>query len=194
VVDPWEIPSGWRIGEPAETRWRFEPAGQHPVDVRIRGRAAGAEVAVGDGEPAPATVRACGPDRTLPMLEVTYDGHTRHYSYARDGAVCWLGHEGRAFALTESEPLAAARTEHAGMADGAVRSPMPGTVLEISVAEGSMVTVGLPLLVVEAMKMEHVITAPVDGVVTELHVGTGQQVGVDEVLVTVAASAGPPQE
>jgi acetyl-CoA/propionyl-CoA carboxylase biotin carboxyl carrier protein len=77
---------------------------------------------------------------------------------------------------------------------GVLRSPMPGTVLAISVAQGSMVTAGTPLLVVEAMKMEHAITAPVDGVVTELHVGPGQQVALDEVLVTVMASARPPQE
>ena len=194
VVDPWEIPSGWRIGEPAQTRWRFEAAGQPPVDVRIRGRAAAAEVAVGDGDPVPAAVRACGPDRALPLLEVTYDGRTQRYAYARAGAVCWLGHGGHAVALTESGPLAAARSERSGGADGVVRSPMPGTVLDISVAEGSMVRAGTPLLVVEAMKMEHAITAPVDGVVTELHVGTGQQVAVDEVLVTVAAPAHPHQE
>ena len=194
VVDPWEIPSGWRVGEPAETRWRIQAAGCHPVDVRIRGRAAAAEVAVGDGDPVPAAVRACGPDPTHPMLEVTYHGHTRRYAYARDGAVCWLGYEGRAVALTESEPLAAARAEHADVPGGVLRSPMPGTVLAISVAEGSMVTAGTPLLVVEAMKMEHAITAPVDGVVTELHVGPGQQVALDEVLVTVTASARPPQE
>jgi acetyl-CoA/propionyl-CoA carboxylase biotin carboxyl carrier protein len=128
------------------------------------------------------------------MLEVTYHGRTRRYAYARDGAVCWLGYEGRAVALTESEPLAAARAEHADVPGGVLRSPMPGTVLAISVAQGSMVTAGTPLLVVEAMKMEHAITAPVDGVVTELHVGPGQQVALDEVLVTVAASARPPQE
>ena len=108
--------------------------------------------------------------------------------------MCWLGYEGRAVALTESEPLAAARAEHADVPGGVLRSPMPGTVLAISVAQGSMVTAGTPLLVVEAMKMEHAITAPVDGVVTELHVGPGQQVALDEVLVTVAASARPPQE
>jgi acetyl-CoA/propionyl-CoA carboxylase biotin carboxyl carrier protein len=62
---------------------------------------------------------------------------------------------------------------------------MPGTVLVVKVARGDVVSAGTPLLVVEAMKMEHTITAPVDGVVTELHVQPGQQVALDESLAVV---------
>ncbi len=182
VVEPWDVPSGWRVGEPAESRWRIETPGHEPVDVRVRGRAAAAHVVVGAAKPVSASARAAGDD-----LEVTYAGSTRHYAYARDGAVCWLGHEGRTFALTESEPLEAARAEH-GATDGVLRSPMPGTVLVVSVAEGDDVAAGTSLLVVEAMKMEHAITAPVDGVVTDLRVRAGQQVAVGEVLVTVTST------
>lgn len=182
IVDPWDIPGGWRLGEPAWTAWRIETGTHDPVDVRVRGLATDALVAVGDGEPLPASARASGDG-----LAVTYGGSTRHYAYARDGAVCWLGHEGRAFALTESEPLEAARTAQGGAADGVLRSPMPGTVLTVSVDEGEEVSAGTPLLVVEAMKMEHAITAPVAGVVADLRVRPGQQVAVDEVLGSVSA-------
>ncbi|MDQ3150631.1 MAG: acetyl/propionyl-CoA carboxylase subunit alpha, partial [Actinomycetota bacterium] len=183
VVDPWDVPSGWRVGEPAWSRRRIETPGHEPVDVRVRGRAAEALVAVGETKPVAASARASGDE-----LAVTYAGSTRRYAYARDGNVCWLGHERRTFALTESEPLAAARTEHDAAADGVLRSPMPGTVLAVSVAEGDDVAAGTSLLVVEAMKMEHAVTAPVSGVVADLRVRAGQQVAVDEVLVTVAVT------
>jgi acetyl-CoA/propionyl-CoA carboxylase biotin carboxyl carrier protein len=62
---------------------------------------------------------------------------------------------------------------------------MPGTVLLVKVAPGERVTEGQPLLIVEAMKMEHTVTAPADGVVAELPVRAGQQVGMDAVLAVV---------
>jgi acetyl-CoA/propionyl-CoA carboxylase biotin carboxyl carrier protein len=62
---------------------------------------------------------------------------------------------------------------------------MPGTVLVVKVARGDVVSAGTPLLIVEAMKMEHTITAPVDGVVSELHVQAGQSVSLDEALALV---------
>jgi acetyl-CoA/propionyl-CoA carboxylase, biotin carboxylase, biotin carboxyl carrier protein len=62
---------------------------------------------------------------------------------------------------------------------------MPGTVLAVHVTEGGQVTAGQPLLIVEAMKMEHVVTAPTDGVVTELTARVGQQVRLDEALAII---------
>ena len=62
---------------------------------------------------------------------------------------------------------------------------MPGTVLAVHVAAGDVVTAGQPLLVVEAMKMEHTVTAPLDGTVTELTVKAGQQVRMDETLAVI---------
>ena len=62
---------------------------------------------------------------------------------------------------------------------------MPGTVLVVHVTEGGEVTAGQPLLIVEAMKMEHVVTAPADGVVTELSAKAGHQVRLDETLAVI---------
>jgi acetyl-CoA/propionyl-CoA carboxylase biotin carboxyl carrier protein len=62
---------------------------------------------------------------------------------------------------------------------------MPGTVLVVKVAAGDVVKAGTPLLIVEAMKMEHTVTAPIDGVVAELPVRAGQQVALDETLAVV---------
>jgi acetyl-CoA/propionyl-CoA carboxylase biotin carboxyl carrier protein len=68
---------------------------------------------------------------------------------------------------------------------------MPGTVTLVRAKVGDQVEAGTPLLVVEAMKMEHVLTAPVAGTVAELGVTAGQSVRLDErvALVIPAASA-----
>jgi propionyl-CoA carboxylase alpha chain len=71
------------------------------------------------------------------------------------------------------------------VAPGSLLAPMPGSVLRIDVAAGDRVGSGQPLLWLEAMKMEHTISAPVDGVVVELNVRQGQQVDVGAVLAVV---------
>jgi acetyl-CoA/propionyl-CoA carboxylase biotin carboxyl carrier protein len=182
-ADPWAIPGGWRLGDTAWARWSVSVPGQDPVEVRLRGRASAAEVVLGaEGEPLCAAARWDGDD-----LVVDQGGRTRRYAAARDGAVLWLAGDGVAWALTETERLAAARADRAGPGGGPVTSPMPGTVLAVRVAAGDEVTAGTPLVVVEAMKMEHTVTAPVDGVVSELSVRVGQQVGLDERLAVITA-------
>jgi 3-methylcrotonyl-CoA carboxylase alpha subunit len=70
-------------------------------------------------------------------------------------------------------------------ADGAILAPMPGKVIAVDVAAGEAVTKGQRLLVLEAMKMEHALTAPFDGTVAELAVAEGQQVQVEALLAKV---------
>ncbi len=197
AIDPWDILDGWRIGGPAWTKLRFGAAGT-VAEVRVRGLAsAGAEVAVGDGAPVPAAaalgsggaawtagaagVTAAGGGTDLLL---SYGGRSVSYVYAADGDTTWLGRGGQTWALT-AERAAPLRSGAGGVADATVRSPMPGTVLSVHVTEGGQVTAGQPLLIVEAMKMEHVVTAPADGVVTELTVRVGQQVRLDEALAVI---------
>ncbi len=73
---------------------------------------------------------------------------------------------------------------------GATLAPMPGAVVQVAVEVGQAVSRGALLVSVEAMKMEHRITAPFDGVVSEVRVAPGQQVDADEVLVVVDAEEG----
>ena len=68
---------------------------------------------------------------------------------------------------------------------GSLVAPMPGNVIRLGAAIGDAVTAGQPLIWLEAMKMEHTITAPTDGVLAELNVSTGQQVEVGAVLARV---------
>ncbi len=183
VVDPFALPGGWRVGEPAWTRWRVlaarpDQVEPDPVEVRTRGRAAAAELAIGEGSPVPASASWDGGD-----LIVTLDGITRRYTCARDNGVVWLGRDGHGWALRERAAAGRAGSDVAGA--GPVLAPMPGTVTVVDVAEGQQVTAGARLLVMEAMKMEHVLTAPIDGVVRELHVRPGGTVERDAVLAVV---------
>jgi len=76
-------------------------------------------------------------------------------------------------------------TGHHHAHDGAIIAPMPGKVIAVDVAEGQAVTAGQRLLVLEAMKMEHALTAPFDGVIDGLTVTAGAQVQVEALLCTV---------
>ncbi|HUQ61355.1 acetyl/propionyl/methylcrotonyl-CoA carboxylase subunit alpha [Lentzea sp.] len=166
--DPWDQLGGWRVGEHAWTTWRI-----NDVDVRVRGD----EVVVGGGEPVRARARREGSDLLV---------GSRRYATARDGDVLWLGHDGASWALVEAEFLVGAAGGAAAQG-GPVKSPMPGTVLVVRAQQGEEVTAGQALFVVEAMKMEHTVTAPVDGVLAEVNVQAGQQVALDQVLALVVS-------
>jgi len=78
----------------------------------------------------------------------------------------------------------------AAVAQGSLLAPMPGSVLRVGAAEGDTVTAGQPLIWLEAMKMEHTVTAPSDGVLAELNVAPGQQVDVGAVVARVDTQGG----
>jgi 3-methylcrotonyl-CoA carboxylase alpha subunit len=103
-----------------------------------------------------------------------------------DGETVWLNEAGETFAL---RPFAARGTGQASAADGAILAPMPGKVIAVDVAEGLAVTAGQRLMVLEAMKMEHALTAPFDGVVEGLAVSAGSQVQVEAVLCRVVPAS-----
>ncbi|MCX2728793.1 acetyl/propionyl/methylcrotonyl-CoA carboxylase subunit alpha [Saccharopolyspora sp. NFXS83] len=182
VVDPWDVPGGWRLGEPAWSVWRYADA-----EVRVRGRAADAEVSL-DGEAGPASAVLHG-DR----LTVTYRSLVRRYRWARDGDTTWLAADGRTWAVTEHR-LLAERAERGAGSGGAITSPMPGTVLSVEITAGQEVRKGQTLFVVEAMKMEHTVTAPLDGTVTSVAARTGTPVALDEALAVLTAHPSHPEE
>ena len=117
---------------------------------------------------------------------MTHQSVTRRYRTLHVDGTTWLAADGQAWALEEHRLLAEAGGAH-GASDGAVTSPMPGTVLVADIAVGDTVTAGQALFVVEAMKMEHTVTAPVDGSVTEVHVRKGQSVGLDQPLAVLTS-------
>jgi acetyl/propionyl-CoA carboxylase alpha subunit len=72
--------------------------------------------------------------------------------------------------------------------DGSLRAPMPGKIVATPAKPGDTVTKGQPVVVLEAMKMEHALVAPFDGVVGGIGVSVGDQVAADTVLATVTAA------
>jgi 3-methylcrotonyl-CoA carboxylase alpha subunit len=178
VVDPWDVPDGWRMGGSGGVTFRLK-SGPAKAVVRVQGTPASATVFVDDAAP----VRVSG-RRDGDVLEIRHAGGFHRYRQAcGPGRTVWLARDGLSFPFGEQEFVLSARGEAAGA--GPVTSPMPGTVLVVKVAAGDTVRAGTPLLVVEAMKMEHTVTAPIDGVVSELPVRAGQQVALDETLAVV---------
>ncbi len=101
-----------------------------------------------------------------------------------DSVIVFSDGSARSFELAERS------SSHHGAHDGDILSPMPGKIIAVEVAEGQTVTKGQKLLTLEAMKMEHTLTAPFDGVVAELTAVVGGQVQVEAVLVRIEPSAG----
>ncbi|WP_326958028.1 acetyl-CoA carboxylase biotin carboxylase subunit [Amycolatopsis sp. NBC_01286] len=178
VVDPWDVPDGWRMGAAGGVTFRLK-SGQTSAVVRVAGTPAAATVFVDDAAPVLVSARRDGS-----LLEVRQGGVFHRYRHASGpDRTVWLARDGQSFPFGEQEFVLSSRGEAAGA--GPVVSPMPGTVLVVKVAAGDVVRAGTPLLVVEAMKMEHTVTAPIDGVVSELPVRAGQQVALDETLAVV---------
>ncbi|MEU6886762.1 acetyl/propionyl/methylcrotonyl-CoA carboxylase subunit alpha [Streptomyces viridosporus] len=158
-TDPFSVPDGWRMGGTAR------PAAFHlrvtdPVEHTPRGSH---------------TV-------TEDEVSVTLDGVRHTFHRAAD----WLGRDGDAWHVRDHDPVTASLTRAGRAGADSLTAPMPGTVTVVKVAVGDEVAAGQSLLVVEAMKMEHVISAPHAGTVTELDVAPGTTVAMDQVLAVIA--------
>lgn len=110
-------------------------------------------------------------------------GATDRAVFAFDGGRVLIQTDGCDFAAEETTYLD--RAADAAGSDGAVTSPMNGRVLRVEVKSGDAVKKGQLVAVLEAMKMEHEITANADGTVAEVPVSAGQQVGSNALLVQI---------
>ncbi|MFI1529933.1 acetyl-CoA carboxylase biotin carboxylase subunit [Streptomyces griseus] len=159
-TDPFSVPNGWRTGgAPAPLRFPLRVAGTDPVTY---------------GAPDSATVTA---DR----VTVELDGAVGHFHRSGD----WLGRDGDTWHVQDHDPVEASLSGAGRSGADTLAAPMPGTVTVVKVAVGDEVAAGQSLLVVEAMKMEHVISAPHAGTVTELDVTAGATVAMDQILAVV---------
>jgi propionyl-CoA carboxylase alpha chain len=177
------LPSGWRNNPSADQRAGYE-AGAQVAEVRYQFGRDGLRAEV-DGVPLPdVRLHAAAPGR----VDLEIGGVRRVIAVHRVGRVSYvdsaLGHS--ALAETDRFPDPASAEQA-----GSLLAPMPGTVVRIEVGVGDTVSAGMPILAMEAMKMEHVIRAPAAGVVTELLVAVGAQVSSGSVLAVVASEEDP---
>lgn len=159
---------GWRNLPSQPQTKRYATAGEEH-EVRYRHTRGGLAA---DG------VQVVHADAGLVILDV--DGVRRRYEVSRYGDRVYVG----ATALTALPRFPDPTTQHA---PGSLLAPMPGTVVRIAegLTEGAAVEAGQPLLWLEAMKMQHRITAPVGGTLSVLHAVTGQQVEPGMLLAVV---------
>jgi propionyl-CoA carboxylase alpha chain len=167
------LPSGWRNLPSQPQRKELDgPSGRHQVEYRLRRGQLDA--------PAYPGVRLLAQKTDEVALEV--DGVRRAFSVRRYGdLVCVdspLGSVALAVVDRFPDPSAHVRT-------GSLLAPMPGVVVAVTTAVGDSVDRGHPLMVLEAMKMQHPITAPARGTVTQLPVRPGTHVEVGAVLAVV---------
>jgi propionyl-CoA carboxylase alpha chain len=163
------LPAGWR-NVPSQ----FQRAGFAGHDVGYRIDRCGLAVENRDD------IRLVSMSPSLVELEVA--GVRRAFAVARyDRLVCVDSSLGPVALIPEARFADPA----AQVAAGSLLAPMPGTVVRTAATVGDRVAAGQPLLWLEAMKMEHAISAPVAGIVAELPVAAGQQVEVGSVLAVV---------
>jgi propionyl-CoA carboxylase alpha chain len=185
------LPVGWRnvpsqlqrkayewLGSHSPAGAQGEPAGRYHVGYRVqRG------VLATDGRHIVQLI-SMAPGR----VELAVDGIGHHFEVAAyPGLTCVDSGLGPVSLVPVSR-----FTDPADLAvAGSLLAPMPGTVARLGVATGDAVSAGQPLLWLEAMKMEHVISAPAAGIVAELPVAVGQQVEVGSVLAVVKPEEHP---
>jgi acetyl/propionyl-CoA carboxylase alpha subunit len=175
------LPSGWRNNASGLQEAAY--AGLHSDEVRVGYRLAPDgrvdAVQIGDTELPAVYLHHCASD----TVDLEVDGLRRRYRVAR-------GVQGEVHVNTDAgqvslrelprfpDPTAAAQA-------GSLTSPMPGVVIRLLVAPDEQVDARQPLMVLEAMKMEHEIVAPAAGIVTEVRVAEGTQVEAGSVLAVI---------
>jgi 3-methylcrotonyl-CoA carboxylase alpha subunit len=175
---PWNAGDGWRLFGRGDIQLRFQDGAD---DVVMRATPAGSGYTVSLRDKTVSVDGSLDADGTL-LAEV--DG-TRIIATVFDGGadlvIVARGHTHR---LTRVDPMDAAYAAQA--LGGKLSAPMPGKVVAVHVEDGEKVKAGQSLMVLEAMKMEHVIAAPADGVVATVRFAAGDQVMEGDELLAMA--------
>ena len=174
AADPWGNALGWRLNSAYQRQLAFADDYTSAKDMKayqvgVTYHAKGWDLNVNGIEAALSVTRRHGADLSI-MLGAT----SMHGTVRRDGDTFHVFTGGRHFTLAYRDPMA-----HAGEAEaagGRLTAPMPGKVVAVIAAKGQKVSKGDPLVIMEAMKMEHTIAAPADGQVEEILYQVGDQV------------------
>ena len=176
-ASPWRALDGWRLNGSALRRLGFRH-GETMREVDAAALPGGTWQLTLDGTTTTASARAAADGSIAATLggrrfpaAVVASGERRHVFVA-----------GRALTLSLVDLFGVSGAEHDEEGAGLV-APMPGKVIALLAATGAAVEKGAPLLVLEAMKMEHTISAPRAGTVKAFRVAAGEQVGEGAELV-----------
>ncbi|MFV9633159.1 acetyl/propionyl/methylcrotonyl-CoA carboxylase subunit alpha [Mycobacterium neumannii] len=169
-------PSGWRNLASGYQIKRYADTGGTEHDVRYRFTRSGLELPDHND----VSLLSASPTRIV----LTVAGVDRPFEVARYGQDVFVDSPSGPVHLTTRPRFG---DPDDALAHGSLLAPMPGSVLRVGAVAGDTVTAGQPLVWLEAMKMEHTVTAPSDGVLAELNVEPGQQVDVGFVIARVVA-------
>ncbi|MEP3244744.1 MAG: acetyl/propionyl/methylcrotonyl-CoA carboxylase subunit alpha [Sneathiella sp.] len=172
---PWNDITAWRLNDAAHEDFTFAGAEEdNHVTVTHDG---GDFVMSISGKP----LRVSGSLLEDGSLRASIDGHIVSASVVVDGSRMIVISGGKQVDVNRIVSDYSGGGEEAGA--GAILSPMPGKIIQVSVAAGDTVSKGDSLIVMEAMKMEHNLTAAVDGTVTDVFFETGDQVEEGVLLI-----------
>ncbi|MEH6437080.1 acetyl/propionyl/methylcrotonyl-CoA carboxylase subunit alpha [Massilia sp. DD77] len=179
-ADPWSQARGWRMnGDYRRVLSLQDEGGSYQVGLTYRhdgweidldGRCLRVELVAQDGA-----------ELSLRVGETSLHGCVR-----RDGELFHVFTGGRHYTLSYNDPMAHAGEHEA--AGGRLTAPMPGKVVAVMASSGQEVKKGEPLVIMEAMKMEHTISAPSDGLVEEVLYQVGDQVADGAPLLAFKAA------
>ena len=174
--DPWDQKNGFRLLETGhdEVRWKD---GERDVAVIVRRPRDGSLTLELPGGAIEAYVRRGEGGRLASRLgNDTFTAAVVRRT-ANDGGIDYtLFADGGSQRLRLVDPLDVTQYEAVASGEGSVRSPLPGKIIDLRVKPGDTVSRGQPLLVLEAMKMEHTLAAPADGKVKSVRYAVGEQV------------------
>jgi 3-methylcrotonyl-CoA carboxylase alpha subunit len=172
----WEDSRGWRLAAPASTAWRFAQG------IAVVEHSAKDEYVVRVNRDEYA-VRVLSRSNRLLLAEC--QGRIQSISVFDADPVLHLFRDGR-HAMLHVERTDDALQVAGGTEQGSLLTPLPGTIVAVHVATGQQVARGTPLVTVEAMKMEHTLTAPYDGVVSRIAYGLTDRVQAGATLVELS--------
>jgi 3-methylcrotonyl-CoA carboxylase alpha subunit len=175
---PWSRTDGWSPGGAIPQSLLLRDGADERF-VTAAAAAAGWRLQFGERE-----AEAAGERTEDGELTIDLDGVRRRIMVLEEGPAVTVLLDGESWRLVEIDPLAARSGEDP--AGGRLTSPMPGRVIRLLVEAGSKVRRGEPLLIIEAMKMEHTIAAPADGIVTAVGCAVGDLVEEGAELITLA--------
>ncbi len=177
--DPWSSTHGWRLNTTYTRALTFRSErGVHDVELEYTRTGYRFHHAGADAELALARVEGT-------RLALFFGGRALAADVVRQDDELHVFWRGRHRVLTLVDVIAMSGRHEAG--GGRLTAPMPGKVIAVNTHAGARVNIGTPLLVMEAMKMEHTIVAPADGVVAELLYSVGDQVAEGAELVRFEA-------